>query len=122
MNASMSQVWGMINGLQIVVYLPLYGLINFPPNANSFNSEIIKIATFDLVDTQKWVDPYVYGEIIEKDPFSLSFERTGIESTLMIVNISVILWMLILHAAILVGVFFPIWMLNRALGILKSRK
>ena len=92
-------------------------MANFPSIANAINSEVVQIATFDIIDTEEWVDPLVYGEIPEKDPFSMSFERTGIESTLLIANISVILWLIILHAAVIVFVFLPIWLLNHTIGI-----
>ena len=41
MMTSLSQLWGMINSLQIVVYLPLFGQLNYPSNANLFNGYLI---------------------------------------------------------------------------------
>ena len=45
---SMSQVWGAINGLQLMVFMPLFWL-KFPANANGMNSSLIDIASFDLL-------------------------------------------------------------------------
>ena len=61
-SASLSQLWSMINSLQIVVYLPLFGQNKFPSNANVFNGFLLRIATFDLINTDEWIDPSVYGE------------------------------------------------------------
>jgi len=45
----MSQVWGMINGLQILVYLPLLNMEEFPSNSNKVVEGLITIATFDVI-------------------------------------------------------------------------
>jgi len=44
----MSQVWGAINGLQLMVFMPLFW-VKFPANANGMNSQLIDIASFDLL-------------------------------------------------------------------------
>ena len=41
MMGSLSQLWGMINSLQIVVYLPLFGQLNYPSNASLFNGYLL---------------------------------------------------------------------------------
>jgi hypothetical protein len=45
---SLSYLWGLINALQMIVYLPLFN-INFPANMNMFNSILISVATFDII-------------------------------------------------------------------------
>ena len=45
---SLNYLWGMINTLQMIVYLPMYNLI-FPGNISMLNSIIINVATFDIV-------------------------------------------------------------------------
>ena len=44
---TMAQVWGMINGLQLIVHLPLVNLL-FPGNVMEVVSAIISVATFDI--------------------------------------------------------------------------
>ena len=46
---SLAQLWGLINGLQIIVHLPLIH-VDFPKNAGILVSKIIGIATFDIPD------------------------------------------------------------------------
>ena len=48
MSGAMSQVWGMINGMQIFVNLPLFG-VEFPPMSLSILNALIAIATFDVL-------------------------------------------------------------------------
>ena len=43
----MAQVWGMINGLQLLVHLPLVNFL-FPGNVMAVVSAIISVATFDI--------------------------------------------------------------------------
>ena len=102
--------------------MPFFGQLNFPPTANIINEHLINVATFDLINTAKWVDPYLYGEVPEKYPYMMSFEMTGYESTLLITNISVILWIYILHGVIFVFFFPPIWLISRSFGKCTRRK
>ena len=44
---SMAQVWGMINGLQLMVHLPLINLL-FPGNCMAVVGGFISVATFDI--------------------------------------------------------------------------
>ena len=51
MSASLNQLWGMINGLQIMSHMPLCN-IKFPANAELFNGFIIEIALFDILPSE----------------------------------------------------------------------
>lgn len=90
--------------------------------ANVFNRELVRVATFDLINTSEWVDEHIYRQIPEKEPFSMPFDRQEIESTLLISNISVVLWMYILHSSIFVVVFLPIVLLHRCFGLLSKQR
>ena len=48
MSFSLNYLWGMINCIQLIVYLPLYNII-FPANINMFLTVLINIATFDVI-------------------------------------------------------------------------
>ena len=87
----LSQMWALINGQQISVFLPLLSSILFPSNAAALNSVIISIATFDMVDTNEYFDKHIF-EYPEETPFNKAFERFEYESSLIIVNISIIVW------------------------------
>jgi len=47
MNGALSQVWGMINGLQLFTHMPLFR-VTIPPLAMKLVTTIINIATFDI--------------------------------------------------------------------------
>ena len=47
MSGALSQVWGMINGMQVMVHLPSLA-VNFPGNAMIVVEQILVIATFDI--------------------------------------------------------------------------
>ena len=46
-SGSLAQLWGMINAMQILVYMRVFN-IQFPANANLVSKNIIIVATFDL--------------------------------------------------------------------------
>ena len=46
-SGSLAQVWGMINGLQLIVHLPSMN-IDFPENAMGVTENILSVATFDI--------------------------------------------------------------------------
>ena len=48
MSFSLSYLWGMINCLQLIVYLPLYNVV-FPANVSLFLGVLINVATFDMI-------------------------------------------------------------------------
>jgi len=41
-------LWGMINTVQLIVYMPLMN-VNFPPNAVLFYSLVANVAQFNIV-------------------------------------------------------------------------
>ena len=62
LSASLQQIWGMINVLQIIVNLPLFA-VTFPPNARVFFSIIISLSEFDVLpasDLEKYF--FYFGE------------------------------------------------------------
>ena len=46
----MSQIWGMINGLQLFVHVPMFK-VEFPEMANALVKKTITVATFDVLPT-----------------------------------------------------------------------
>ena len=47
LSGSLSQVWGMINGLQIMVHLPTMN-VDFPVNVMKLVNATVTVATFDV--------------------------------------------------------------------------
>ena len=68
---SISQLWGTINGLQILVYMPLFW-IKFPANANMFNIYLIDIASFDIVPSED-INEEMFV-LPEDKPFNINFQ------------------------------------------------
>ena len=60
----MAQIWGMINGLQLLVYLPVVNL-NFPANMLEVCSSIISVASFSvpLLDIYSLTKP-ILGDLL----------------------------------------------------------
>ena len=52
LSGAMSQVWGMINGMQLMVNLPLFD-ITFPSLSKMMVEDLITIATFDVMPTDQ---------------------------------------------------------------------
>ena len=77
---SMNQLWSALNAVQIVVFAPMFERLKFPSNAVTMNRSMIAVATFDIINTEEWIDPYVIG-LGEGSPFSSNFEECGYEST-----------------------------------------
>ena len=75
--ASLSQLWSMLNGLQLAVHLPLFNLL-FPANANMFIEFVIDLATFDLVPPELILMIFSFPE--DTEPFSMGFDTTGYSS------------------------------------------
>ena len=57
--------------------------------------ELITIATFDLIPTELLIEELAYFP--DMDALSLSMETSGVESTLFILNIGFVLFIVIAH-------------------------
>lgn len=89
--ASLSQLWSMLNGLQLAVHLPLFDLA-FPANASLTIEFIITVATFDLVPPEFILSIFTFPE--DSSYFSESFDSTGYSSLYPIENLGTA-WLLI---------------------------
>ena len=56
MNTSLNSLWSMLNNQQIIVHIPLFERLKFPPNAMIIMEYMIKLANFDVVPTEKLDD------------------------------------------------------------------
>ena len=96
---SMSSLWSALNVIQIIVYLPMFKLLKFPNNASEMNKGLFKVAGLDLIDTGKYLDPYVI-DLGEGSPFSYNFEECGYETKWLLGNSSFIVWTYALNGAV----------------------
>lgn len=56
---SLNFLWGMINCLQMIVYLPLFN-ITLPANVNTLFSILIEIATFDIIPESEQMNQSIF--------------------------------------------------------------
>jgi hypothetical protein len=90
MSASLNQLWGMINGLQIMSHMPLCN-IKFPGNAELFNGFMIEIALFDILPSEWMLEQMIYYP--PADPFNLNFQILQYESSYSVPNLGTIFFM-----------------------------
>ena len=74
---SLSQVWGMVNNLQMIMHAPLIN-VQFPGNAFMIYEVMIPIATFEILPTDK-IYPLFLPGLPETDAYTDKFERIGFE-------------------------------------------
>ena len=79
----MAKMWLMVNGLQLIVYLPLIQL-QFPAATATFINNLINIATFDLIPTDL-IYPSIY-DFEESEPYNIYFDTVGISSVFLAEN------------------------------------
>lgn len=106
--ASLSQLWSMLNGLQLAVHLPLFNL-NFPANANFFIEFVIQVATFDLIPPELVLS---FFSFTETDPYNSGFDSTGYSSMHPIENLGTC-WVLVQIYLILVVVWLSLRLITR---------
>ena len=87
---SLSLLWGLINGLQVVVYLMLFN-IPIPANVLILNSVFYEIATFDLIPLD-WLTDYIddtFGHLDNNGQVYLSAQalEVGYNRTNPIINL-----------------------------------
>ena len=89
LSASLNQLWSMLNGLQLLVHLPLFNL-KFPANASYMLNFSIHVATFDFLPIESiwWIFDFP-----EKGAFNLSFYSSGYEYVNLIENMGTCFYM-----------------------------
>ena len=110
--AGLNQLWSMLNGQQIVLYMPLYEMLKFPSNAMTISKELIKVAKFDLIPTE-WIDEILWY-FPEGDAFSQNFDAAGFESQLFLENVGPTLYLTMLN--VIFGVLHIVLFPCRTLG------
>ena len=54
--ACLTQLWIMLNSMQVTVHAPLFANVLFPAKAMMFVQALLQIATFSLINTKDWID------------------------------------------------------------------
>jgi len=103
--ASLTLIWGMINQMQIILHFPLIDL-PYPPNIIIFIGKLMKIANFEVVETNDWLEQAF--NLTVTDPYSTSFNALGYEKRNYVQNLGPIYFAVVSAFAVLffVGVFY----------------
>ena len=96
---SLNSLWSMLNGLQILVHMPLFRT-HFPSNSLLMIQYIIKVATFDIVP-EDWVVASIDLPVSDKSPLSLEFEECGYEYIYPIYNLGSTYFLMQIYAGML---------------------
>jgi hypothetical protein len=87
MSFSLQYLWGLINCLQLIVYLPLLNVV-FPANINMLLSVLISVATFDVVpfidEINEFLFVYTVNDVNEQQ--SSGWEALGFETKQFVTN------------------------------------
>ena len=67
MSFSLQNLWDLMNGLALMVYLPMFNVI-FPSNFNILNNKLINIVTFDLVPFIDDINDYFFTTFYSEGP------------------------------------------------------
>jgi len=89
----------MINGLQVIVHLPVFDT-QFPANANTLLAYLIEVANFELIPPSLLED--VFGTFEETWPLNENFEAIGYETRLVIQNLGSVFLAFIGHLVLFV--------------------
>ena len=112
LGASLSLVWGLLNVMQGIVHVPIYGQLKFPGTVLIMNEIMLKIAAFKLLNTKEWFDSHLY-DLPEEDSYSPSFGVCGYDGTLLVGNASSTIWLYKANLAILICIYGPLCLINR---------
>jgi len=86
--ASLNQLLGTINTMQIIVMMPLFE-VSLPANAGMFFAQLMSIAAFELFDTKPYLDSAL--SLAPTEPVNSNFEAAGLESIYLLHNMGTLL-------------------------------
>jgi hypothetical protein len=85
-STSLYLLWGLINTLQLILYLPLIG-VSFPANVKFLYSILIPVAFMDLIPKEYTIDLLFDISEDEDSPFNDILEELGYETHSSILNL-----------------------------------
>ena len=102
---SLSQVWGMINNLQLLVHSPLIN-VQFPANAFMLFDVMISVATFEILPTDD-IFPVFFSKLPEDSALTDNFDRMNFGSRYLVMNLGTMF--LILSGYLVLYLLYPIF-------------
>ena len=120
LSGSLSQVWAMIEGLQVVCHMGLFKMKS-PGNVNAFNEFFAELASFNVVDTATVTNDFFYFP--EMDAISLNFQNAGYDTNLLVPSLGTLFYIIVGQTS-LVFVHMLLYLLAKAIpktGVLKNK-
>ena len=102
---SLSQVWGMVNNLQLLLHSPLIN-VQFPANAFMVFNVMVSVATFEILPTDD-IFPIFFPELPDDSPFNDKFDRMNIGSRYLVMNLGTMF--VILCGYLVLYLLYPIF-------------
>lgn len=92
----------MINTQQLIVMMPLFD-VQMPGNAQTFFNQIFKIAAFDIIE----IEPYVNSvlNLNETGPFNSNFDTLGFQSMFFLNNLGPLVFAFLIYFAAIIFLF-----------------
>ena len=110
MSGSMSQIWGMVESLQVVSHLHLFD-VKTPGNVQSFMVFFNEITDFEVLPAEEWTDSMLYAP--ESVPPSLNFQQAGHDSSLFLPNLGSMFYIMLAYVGLYVFYFLVVWPLAK---------
>jgi len=103
----MQQVWGLLNGLQVIVHMPLLGVV-LPGESKDLLDMFTEIANLDLIPNLDSIydNTFVMPEEDEEDPELESYAESGYESHYFVNNAGSLLLFILLQLFLVLMVAF----------------
>ena len=120
LSGSLSQVWAMIEGLQVVCHMGLFKMKS-PGNVNAFNEFFAELASFNVIDTATVTNDFFYFP--EMDAISLNFQNAGYDTNLLVPSLGTLFYIIVGQTS-LVFVHMLLYLLAKAIpktGVLKNK-
>ena len=120
LSGSLSQVWAMIEGLQVVCHMGLFKMKS-PGNVNAFNEFFAELASFNVIDTDTVTNDFFYFP--EMDAISLNFQNAGFDTNLLVPSLGTLFYIIVGQIS-LVFVHMLLYLLAKAIpktSVLKNK-
>ena len=85
-SGAMSQIWGMINGMQIYSHMPLMN-VEYPMHSKTTVNSILEIASFSVIPTEDGVNAVLEPPEEDDEYKDSKFEDMGFESFFTVINL-----------------------------------
>eukprot|EP00347_Sterkiella_histriomuscorum_P013970 403362661 len=115
LSQGMQQMWGMIEGFQLMTHLPMMSIV-IPANTQNLFSLLNDIASFNLIPTEDLTNSLFHFDEESEKAYNDSFEFMGYENMNMIQNLGLLFYMIVINWMILILCLMLIFFLHQILA------